>query len=128
MSELSPDYFNRPLVEVDPEIAEALRGEVEREQSTLEMIASENFVPRAVLSARWTRYSPTSTPRATPAAATTGAPSRWTVGELDPAYVEHGRRIAAGVAGATFHCVAGVGHRVALQAPREVARALCDTA
>ncbi len=49
MSELSPDYFNRPVAEVDPEIAEALRGELERQQSTLEMIASENFVPRAVL-------------------------------------------------------------------------------
>ncbi|HYB24669.1 MAG TPA: serine hydroxymethyltransferase [Solirubrobacteraceae bacterium] len=49
MSELSPDYFNRPLAEVDPEIAHALRGELEREQGTLEMIASENFVPRAVL-------------------------------------------------------------------------------
>ena len=49
MSELSPDYFNRPLAEVDPEIADALRGELEREQGTLEMIASENFVPRAVL-------------------------------------------------------------------------------
>jgi glycine hydroxymethyltransferase len=49
MSELSPDYFNRPLQEVDPEIAEVLRGELEREQRTLEMIASENFVPRAVL-------------------------------------------------------------------------------
>jgi 2-succinyl-6-hydroxy-2,4-cyclohexadiene-1-carboxylate synthase len=48
-------------------------------------------------------------------------------GELDPAYVKHGRRIAAGVARATFRCVPGVGHRVALQAPREVARALCDT-
>jgi len=47
--ELSPDYFNRPLAEVDPEIADVLRGELEREQSTLEMIASENFVPRAVL-------------------------------------------------------------------------------
>ncbi len=49
MSDLSPDYFNRPLAEVDPEVAEALRGELERQQSTLEMIASENFVPRAVL-------------------------------------------------------------------------------
>ncbi|MGH2865261.1 MAG: serine hydroxymethyltransferase [Solirubrobacteraceae bacterium] len=49
MSELSPDYFNRPLAEVDPEIAEVLQGELEREQRTLEMIASENFVPRAVL-------------------------------------------------------------------------------
>jgi glycine hydroxymethyltransferase len=49
VSELSPDYFNRPLAEVDPEIADVLRGELEREQRTLEMIASENFVPRAVL-------------------------------------------------------------------------------
>jgi glycine hydroxymethyltransferase len=49
VSELSPDYFNRPLAEVDPEIADALHGELEREQQTLEMIASENFVPRAVL-------------------------------------------------------------------------------
>jgi glycine hydroxymethyltransferase len=49
MSELSPDYFNRPLAEVDPEVAAALRGELERQQSTLEMIASENFVPQAVL-------------------------------------------------------------------------------
>jgi glycine hydroxymethyltransferase len=49
MSELSPDYFSRPLQDVDPEIAEVLRGELEREQRTLEMIASENFVPRAVL-------------------------------------------------------------------------------
>ncbi|HEX3511303.1 MAG TPA: serine hydroxymethyltransferase [Solirubrobacteraceae bacterium] len=49
MSELSPDYFNHPLVDVDPEVAAALQGELEREQDTLEMIASENFVPRAVL-------------------------------------------------------------------------------
>ena len=49
MSELSPDYFNRPLAEVDPEIAEVLRGELDRQQRTLEMIASENFVPQAVL-------------------------------------------------------------------------------
>ena len=49
MSDLRPDYFNRPLAEVDPEIADVLRGELERQQSTLEMIASENFVPQAVL-------------------------------------------------------------------------------
>ena len=49
MTDLSPDYFNRPLEEVDPEVAEVLRGELERQQGTLEMIASENFVPRAVL-------------------------------------------------------------------------------
>ncbi len=49
MSELAPDYFNRPIAEVDPEIADVLNGELAREQRTLEMIASENFVPRAVL-------------------------------------------------------------------------------
>ncbi len=47
--DLAPDYFDRPLEEVDPEVAEALRGELHRQQNTLEMIASENFVPRAVL-------------------------------------------------------------------------------
>ncbi len=51
MPELSPDYFSRPLAEVDPEVAEAVRGELRRQQDTLEMIASENFVPRAVLEA-----------------------------------------------------------------------------
>ncbi|MEA2249820.1 MAG: glycine hydroxymethyltransferase [Solirubrobacteraceae bacterium] len=49
MSDLSPDFFNRPLAEVDPEIADVLQHELERQQRTLEMIASENFVPQAVL-------------------------------------------------------------------------------
>jgi glycine hydroxymethyltransferase len=47
--ELSPDFFGRPLAEVDPAIAEVLAGELERQRRTLEMIASENFVPQAVL-------------------------------------------------------------------------------
>ncbi len=47
-TELS-EVLDRPLAEVDPEIAEVLGGELARQQSTLEMIASENFVPRAVL-------------------------------------------------------------------------------
>ncbi|HKE80395.1 MAG TPA: serine hydroxymethyltransferase [Solirubrobacteraceae bacterium] len=49
MTDLSPDFFNRPLAEVDPEIADVLQRELERQQRTLEMIASENFVPQAVL-------------------------------------------------------------------------------
>src|SRR5947207_15967480 len=49
MTEPPADWFNRPLAEVDPEVAEVLRGELERQQRTLEMIASENFVPQAVL-------------------------------------------------------------------------------
>jgi glycine hydroxymethyltransferase len=49
VTELPPDYFNRPLADVDPEIADVLQHELERQQRTLEMIASENFVPQAVL-------------------------------------------------------------------------------
>ena len=49
MTDLQPDYFERPLAEVDPEVAEAIGHEIERQQRTLEMIASENFVPQAVL-------------------------------------------------------------------------------
>ncbi|MDR1825428.1 MAG: serine hydroxymethyltransferase [Bifidobacteriaceae bacterium] len=41
-----------PLAEVDPEIAAVLEGELTRQRRTLEMIASENFVPRAVLQAQ----------------------------------------------------------------------------
>ncbi len=51
-SELPPDFFNRPLAEVDPEIADVLAKELERQQRTLEMIASENFAPVAVLEAQ----------------------------------------------------------------------------
>ncbi len=44
--------FLSPLAEVDPEVAAALEAELGRQRSTLEMIASENFVPRAVLEAQ----------------------------------------------------------------------------
>jgi glycine hydroxymethyltransferase len=43
--------FSAPLAEVDPEIAAVLDDELNRQRTTLEMIASENFVPRAVLQA-----------------------------------------------------------------------------
>ena len=43
---------NLPLAELDPEIAAVLDGELNRQRGTLEMIASENFVPRAVLQAQ----------------------------------------------------------------------------
>ena len=49
MTDLQPDYFERPLSDVDPEVAEALDRELDRQQRTLEMIASENFVPQAIL-------------------------------------------------------------------------------
>jgi len=41
----------RPLAQVDPEVADAIRHEVERQHSQLELIASENFTSEAVLEA-----------------------------------------------------------------------------
>ena len=40
------------LAELDPQIRAVLDAELERQRTTLEMIASENFVPRAVLEAQ----------------------------------------------------------------------------
>ena len=48
MSEQS-NVNNAPLAEIDPEIAEVLGLELGRQRGSLEMIASENFVPRAIL-------------------------------------------------------------------------------
>ncbi len=49
MSDLGPDHFTKPVGEVDPEIAQVLEDEARRQETTLEMIASENFVPQAIL-------------------------------------------------------------------------------
>ena len=49
MSELSPDFFTKPVADVDPEIAAVLKDEAARQERTLEMIASENFVPQSIL-------------------------------------------------------------------------------
>jgi glycine hydroxymethyltransferase len=49
MTDLGPDHFTKPVSDVDPEIAQVLRDEARRQESTLEMIASENFVPQAVM-------------------------------------------------------------------------------
>jgi glycine hydroxymethyltransferase len=48
---LPDEYVVAPLAEVDPEIHEVLGRELERQRNTLEMIASENVVPQAVLQA-----------------------------------------------------------------------------
>ena len=45
------DLFSRSLNQVDPEIHAAILHELERQQSYLEMIASENFTSEAVLEA-----------------------------------------------------------------------------
>ncbi|MBH9980558.1 serine hydroxymethyltransferase [Bifidobacterium sp. M0399] len=44
--------MNSSISQVDPEIAALLDGELERQRGGLEMIASENFVPKAVLQAQ----------------------------------------------------------------------------
>jgi glycine hydroxymethyltransferase len=43
--------MSRPLAEVDPQIAELIHKETERQNSRLELIASENFTSEAVLEA-----------------------------------------------------------------------------
>ena len=45
------DIMEATLAELDPEVAAVLQGELDRQRSTLEMIASENFAPPAILEA-----------------------------------------------------------------------------
>ena len=50
-------YSFSKLAEADPEVAAAIKGEVERENTHLEMIASENFVSEAVMSALGSQFT-----------------------------------------------------------------------
>ena len=50
-TETSVSTRARALKDIDPEIAQAIRNEVHRQNNGLELIASENFVSRAVLEA-----------------------------------------------------------------------------
>src|SRR5437588_2245486 len=45
------DRMARPLAEVDPQIFEAIQQETQRQQSQIELIASENFTSEAILEA-----------------------------------------------------------------------------
>ena len=49
---MTENSMQASLADIDPQIAEVLDLELGRQRSTLEMIASENFVPRAVLEAQ----------------------------------------------------------------------------
>ena len=42
-------FFNSPLVQTDPEVADAINDELDRQQDQIEMIASENIVSTAVM-------------------------------------------------------------------------------
>ena len=48
---MEQDKMSRPLAEADPEVARAIREELERQHSRLELIASENFTSEAILEA-----------------------------------------------------------------------------
>src|SRR5215203_3688135 len=45
-------FFTRGLSEADPAVEDAIRAELSREQTQIELIASENIVSRAVLEAQ----------------------------------------------------------------------------
>src|SRR3954471_4667582 len=47
-----PDALNASLASVDADVAAAVAHELERQETTLEMIASENFAPAAVMEAQ----------------------------------------------------------------------------
>jgi hypothetical protein len=72
--------FNRTahtIANIDPQLWAAITAENARQEAHIELIASENYASPAVM-ARRARSSPTSTPRAIPASATTAAASMWT--------------------------------------------------
>ncbi|MDT0302226.1 serine hydroxymethyltransferase [Streptomonospora wellingtoniae] len=48
------NLLDQPLDQLDPEVAAAVGAELDRQRDTLEMIASENFAPQAVLEAQGT--------------------------------------------------------------------------
>ena len=49
---MSEDLRYQDLATYDPEVHAAIVDELARQRDTLEMIASENFVPRSVLQAQ----------------------------------------------------------------------------
>jgi glycine hydroxymethyltransferase len=51
LSATGHDFLHRALAEVDPQIADAIALETQRQNDTLELIASENHVSKAVLTA-----------------------------------------------------------------------------
>ena len=46
------DYIKKYVAPQDPEVAEAIELEQQRQENKLELIASENFVSRAVMAAQ----------------------------------------------------------------------------
>ncbi len=51
-SEIHDRFFSEPLADSDPDVHDAIQGELRRQQDHIELIASENIVSRAVLDAQ----------------------------------------------------------------------------
>ena len=49
---MTHEILTADLADIDPEVAAAIRAERDRQETTLEMIASENFAPLAVMQAQ----------------------------------------------------------------------------
>ena len=54
---MNPHFFQAALAQSDPNIAQALQGELKRQQEQIELIASENIVSRAVLEAQGSHFT-----------------------------------------------------------------------
>ena len=52
LSRADPGLFERVLEDLDPEVSAAIGGELARQRSTLDLVASESVPPRAVLEAQ----------------------------------------------------------------------------
>ena len=53
LNDVQPDgFFTRKLADADPAVFEGIKHELTREQTQIELIASENIVSRAVLEAQ----------------------------------------------------------------------------
>ena len=79
-----PLDLQAPLTASDPEIASQIANEVARQHEGLEMIASENFVSRAVLEAAGSVFT-NKYAEATPASAITAAANTPTSSKTSPA-------------------------------------------
>ena len=54
MTEIFPNFFSNSLADVDPDVARAIDAELKRQQTEIELIASENIVSKAVIQAQGT--------------------------------------------------------------------------
>ncbi len=116
MSEQGGDAFQRGLATADPAIAEAVRGELHRQQDQVELIASENIVSQAVLEAAGSvltnKYAE-------------GYPGRRYYGGCE--YVDDAEELAIERATALFDCeFANVQPHSGSQANQAVMLALCQ--